>query len=357
MKNITQILLMLCVFGITACMKMEPAQPALNVNYPAAYVVNGKSSTLSIINLNTNEVTNLIQLTDDLSGIVHSGGGKFLQYPHHIYLNPAKNQIAIAAPGTDLSGGHGTSTATHSGIAKVALIDAVKGVNVKLIDVPMMNHNAIYSPNGNEIWTSQIDHDGTILVYDASTYALKNTITVGREPAEVTFSADGLVAFVANGADNSVSVINPTTKSVISTIAVGKNPVGAWPGTDNRMYVDNEDGQTVSVIDVKTLKVVETVQLGFMPGLAAFNSETKELWVTDPMAGKVHWWKQDGTGTFVHGGATATAMGAHAIAFKGSTAYITNQEASSVSVVDALKHEKIKDIVVGEKPNGIVLKF
>lgn len=335
---------------------MDNAQPELNINYPAAYVVNGTSSTLSVINLNTNEATDLIQLTDDMSGMVHNGGGKFLQYPHHIYLNPAKNQIAIAAPGMDLSEGHGT-TVTHTGGAKVALLDAVKGVNTKLITVPKSNHNAIFSPDGKEVWTSQMDEKGTVLVYDANTYALKNTITVGREPAEVTFSSDGTTAFVANGVDNTVSVINPNTKTIISTIPVGKNPVGAWTGADNRMYVDNEDGQTVSIIDVKTLKVVETVTLGFMPGFAAYHAEMKELWVTDPMNGKVHWWKQDTAGKFVKTGSFATANGAHAIAFKGMTAYVTNQEAASVSVVDVMKHEKIKDIKVGEKPNGIVIKL
>jgi YVTN family beta-propeller protein len=355
MKKITQISIVIINFFITSCIKKDDTFPAITISYPAAYVVNGTSSTLSVINLNTNEVTHLIQLTDDVSGVSNNGGGKFLQYPHHIYLNPAKNQIAIAAPGVDLSGGHGE--VVHKGSAKIAIIDAVKGINSKLINVPLMNHNAIYSPDGTEIWTSQIDKNGTVLVYDANTYNLKNTISVGKEPAEVTFSNDGLRAFVANGMDNSVSVINPNTKTVIATIPVGQNPVGAWTGSDNRMYVDNEDGQTVSIIEVKTLKVVETVALGFMPGYAAFNGEMKELWVTDPMAGKLHWWKQDANGKFVKGGAFITADGAHAIAFKGMIAYITNQEAASVSVVDVMKHEKIKDIKVGEKPNGIVIRL
>jgi YVTN family beta-propeller protein len=312
-----------------------------------------------VIDLNTNEATDLIQLTDTEGGMAHGSSGMFLQYPHHIYLNPAKNQISIAAPGIDLSVGHGTTTtsAAHTGMAKVAILDAIKGQNVKLIDVPMMNHNAIYSPDGKEVWTSQMDTKGTVLVYDASTYTLKNTIGVGKEPAEITFSQDGKVAFVANGADNSVSVISPATKVVLTTIAVGKNPVGAWTGADNRMYADNEDGQTVSVIDVKTLKVVETVSLGFMPGYAAFNGDTKELWVSDPTTGKVHWWKQDANLKFVKGGSFATGAGAHAIAFRGTTAYVTNQEAASVSVVDVMKHEKTKDIKVGQKPNGIVLKW
>lgn len=339
------------------CMNMTTEQPQLNITYPAAYVVNGESSTVSVINLNTNVVTDLIQLTDDMSGMAHGANAMFLQYPHHIYLNPTKNQIAIAAPGADLSQGHGTTTtASHSGGAKVAVLNANSGINVKLIDVPMMNHNAIYTPDGKEIWTSQMDEAGKILVYDATTYALKNTISVGKEPAEITFSNDGNTAFVANGMDNTVTAINPNTKTIVGTIPVGMNPVGAWTGSDNRMYVDNEDGQTVSIIDVKTLKVVETIALGFMPGFVAYHGDMKEMWVTDPMAGKVHWWTKDATGKMIHAGAFATEAGSHAIAFKDMTAYVTNQEAGSVSVIDVMQHKVTKTILVGKKPNGIVIR-
>ncbi len=55
------------------------------------------------------------------------------------------------------------------------------------------------------------------------------------------------------------------------------------------MYVDNEDGQTISVIDVATNSVDETITLGFMPGIASYNGPKNELWVSDPMNGKVHY--------------------------------------------------------------------
>lgn len=345
------------IFAMTlvGCMDMDSTQPQLNINYAAAYVVNGESSTVSVINLSTNTVTDLIQLTDG-SGTQMQGMnmGKALAYPHHIYLNASKTQVAIAVPGMDLSAGHGGGMAGMKG--KFAVLDAITGLNVKVIETPVMNHNAVYSSDGKEIWTSQMDEAGKVLVYDATTFTLKNTIVVGKEPAEVTFSNDGTVAFVANGMGNSVTAINPTSKAILATIPVGMNPVGAWTGADARMYVDNEDGQTVSIIDVKTLQVVETVVLGFMPGFVAYQSDMKEMWVTDPKAGKVHWWTKDASGKMVHSGAFATAAGSHAIAFKDMTAYVTNQEAASVSVVDVMQHKVLKTISVGKKPNGIVIK-
>lgn len=349
--------LIISIFALTlgGCMNMNSDQPQLNINYPAAYVVNGESSTVSVINLNTNEVANLIQLTDGLGTQMQGMNmGKSLAYPHHIYLNASKTQVAIAAPGMDLSAGHSGGMAGMKG--KIAVLDATTGVNVKIVETPIMNHNAIYSTDGKEIWTSQMDEVGKVLVYDATTFALKNTILVGKEPAEVTFSNDGTVAFVANGMGNSVTAINPMTKAILATIPVGMNPVGAWTGADARMYVDNEDGQTVSIIDVKTLKVVETIALGFMPGFVAYQADMKEMWVTDPMAGKVHWWTKDTSGKMVHSGAFATEAGSHAIAFKDMMAYVTNQEAASVSVINVMQHKVTKTITVGKKPNGIVIK-
>jgi YVTN family beta-propeller protein len=243
---------------------------------------------------------------------------------------------------------------------KLLIVDALNGSIVKNITLPLMNHNTIYSPNGNEIWVPQMDMNGKVLVYNASTNALINTINVGMMPAELTFSSDGTKAYVANGDDDSITVINTETKAIITTITVGDNPVGAWTGSNAKMYVDNEDGQTISVIDVATNSVDETITLGFMPGIASYNGPKNELWVSDPMAGKVHYWTWDaGMNMWMHGNSFNTGAGAHAIAFTtdGNTAYVTNQTANTVSVVNTSNHSVIKTINVGKKPNGIVLKM
>lgn len=222
-----------------------------------------------------------------------------------------------------------------------------------------MNHNAVFSPDGSEIWTSQMDEAGKVLVYNAATMALKNTIVVGTEPAEVTMSANGQYAFVANGMSNTVTVIKVADKSVTKTIPVGDDPVGAWPGADGRMYVDNEKGQSISVIDVATLSVVETVKLGFTPGYAAYHPTRNELWVSQAGTGTNVAIFERMNGSWMKMGEVQTGLDAHAIAFTkdGTTAFVTNQGAATVSVVDVANRTKLKDITVGKKPNGIVLKY
>jgi YVTN family beta-propeller protein len=348
--------------GLFSCMKdnmnMSTPSPELNINYPAAYIVNGQSNDVYVISLETNTVKEVIKL-GEMADASHDGMNMStgISWPHHIYLNPAKTLLSIGVPGMDLSAGHSGGMAGMKG--KIALVDAVKGKVTKVLDLPVMNHNAAFSSDGSEIWTAQMEESGKVLVYDANNYTLKKTIAVGGQPAEVTFSSDGTMAFAANGHDSSVTVINASTKEVMATLKVGADPVGAWAGSDGNMYVDNEEGKSISIINVATMSVTGTIDLGFMPGFAAYNSQMKELWVTDPDNGKVHYWTFDSSmKMWMHGSAFETGKGAHAIAFTKDemTAYITNQTANTVSVVEVMSHKETKEIPVGTKPNGIVIK-
>lgn len=345
----TTITAIIVIFAMSSCSSdntnnTNPA--ALNINYPAAYVVNGEDATVSVIKLSTNEVSATIPLMGTAADMI--------MWPHHISYHDG--HLAIGVPGMDFSAGH-YITGTMPG--KLLIVDAVNGSIIKNLSLPVMNHNTIYSPDGTEIWVPQMDMDGKVLVFNAATYALQNTITVGMMPAELTFSSDGTKAYVANGDDDSVSVLNVATKAIITTIPVGENPVGAWTGSNGQMFVDNEDGQSISVINVVSDAVEQTIALGFMPGIASHNGIKNELWVSDPMNAKVHYWTWDSVMMmWMHGGAINTGAGTHAIAFTtdGNTAYVTNQTANTVSIVNTVAHTVIKTLTVGNKPNGIKIK-
>ncbi len=356
------------------------------VTYDAAYIVNGESNSISVINLETNKVEKTIDLanlkSDIESGIMNMNMDNL--WPHHIYLSPDKSKLAIAASGMDFSSGHNLTPDTasisgttdehsshHSGESttsttassmqmsgKIIILDAISGKLLKEITMEGMTHNAVFSPDGKELWAAVMMTEGKVKVYDANTFLLLNSITVGQMPAEVTFSDDGKKAFVANGMSNSVTVIDAATKLVIDTISTGKEPVGAWPGMDGMMYVDNEEGQSISVINGMTNMMTDTVYLGFMPGMATRNTMMEQMWVSDPANSKIHYWTKSDTG-FVHSGSVNVGIGAHAIAFSkdGKMGYVTNQFDGTVSVVDVSTKLQLLKISVGVKPNGIVIRY
>lgn len=343
MKNQFATIILTLATGVTvffsAC---TDSTPSTDITYNAAYVVNGGNNSISVIDISTNEV----KRTLELSGI---------SFPHHIALSPDKSKVAIGIPGIDLSAGHGNMPDGMPGMFLV--IDTKTGSILKTQSFALMNHNARFSPNGTEIWTAQMDSMGTVLVFDASTYIIKNTINVGMMPLEVTFSKDGLFAFVCNNMDSTVTVIDANTKAVITNISVDAGPIGAWPGADNKMYVDNEMSKTISVIDVPTKTKIASINLGFTPGMVTYNITDGTTWVTDADNGKVSVFQNSGA-IYTNIVNITTAAGAHGINFTAdySIAYITNQTAGTVSVIDVASRTKIKDITVGTKPNGLIIK-
>jgi hypothetical protein len=76
---------------VSSCKKDDMSNMVMekNINYPAAYIVNGESSTISVIKLSDNTVSETI----DLMG----SGGNMIMWPHHIYSH--QNHLAIGVPG------------------------------------------------------------------------------------------------------------------------------------------------------------------------------------------------------------------------------------------------------------------
>lgn len=312
------------------------SEPVESIDFDALFVVNGGDATISVIDTESNEVRSTIKLI----------GASF---PHHLYLSADASQLLLAVPGMDFSQGH--AGGTHEMKGAVMLLDATTGETLAVTWTPAMNHNALFSPDQSEVWTSQMDDPGAVLVLEAATLATNESIVVGEHPAEVTFSADGQYAFVANSASDSVTVIDARSKAVVTTIPVGDNPVGAWQGENGIAYVDNEMDGTITALDTTTLEITHTYELGFTPGMAALGPDGR-LWVTDSDAGRVVFYA---VAEDLQLGEVATGAGAHAIAFHGDggVAYVSNQEGDTVSVIDIETSSIVSTISVGSKPNGL----
>ena len=77
---------------------------------------------------------------------------------------------------------------------------------------------------------------------------------------------DQSLVYVSNLGDNTVSVINTATNTVIATVPVGNLPTLIALTPDNtRAYVANQGSNDVTVINTATNTVVATIPVGSQP--------------------------------------------------------------------------------------------
>ena len=81
--------------------------------------------------------------------------------------------------------------------------------------------------------------------------------------ANVTLTLDEKFAYIATGDANSVTVLDTATDKIIRTIPVGLDPWRAYASPDGKyMVVPNNGDQTISVIDARSHTLVATLPGG-----------------------------------------------------------------------------------------------
>ena len=128
-------------------------------------------------------------------------------------------------------------------------------------------------------------------------YRVTGTIAVGEGPAGVAVDPGTQTVYVANRDDNTVSVIDAATRTVVASIPVDEGPfaVAVDPGT-HTVYVTHPFGHRVSVIDGRTRVVITTVPViiadvkfpgGALLGDVAVDPGTHMVYVTDSTYGRL----------------------------------------------------------------------
>lgn len=204
---------------------------------------------------------------------------------------------------------------TNGGDNSVTVVDAAARTAVATIPVGKFPHGLRFAPDGKQAWVANLK-GGTVSVIDVGTHKEIAQIPVGKGPAQVGFTADGRLAFVSLSEEKAVAVIDPAARKVTGKIGVGTVPIQLYATPDSRtLLVANQGsrskpGNTVSMIDLQTSKLVKTV-------------------VTGP--------------------------GAHGVAVDrdGRLAYITNTYADTVSVIDIKSRAVVATVRVGKGPNGV----
>ena len=126
--------------------------------------------------------------------------------------------------------------------------------------------------------------DGTVSVIDTVSNKVLTTIAVGQEPIAVAVAPDRDRAYIANYRSNSVSVIDTTTNTVLDTIPVGVLPRDLAVTPDGtRVYAVNSSAfsDSISVINTATNEVITTIPVGEGPMHIAITPDGSRAYVTN----------------------------------------------------------------------------
>jgi YVTN family beta-propeller protein len=148
-------------------------------------------------------------------------------------------------------------------------------------DIPISSHDRVYAANQTS---------NTVSVIDPSTNTLLGVIKLGDPvPGALAplyrgqllvhglgFSPDGKTLAVVSVGSNSVTLIDTETNAVKATIYVGRSPHEAFFTPDGReLWVTVRGEDYVSVIDPAQMKEVRRIQLANGPGMTVFGSDGK----------------------------------------------------------------------------------
>ncbi len=157
-------------------------------------------------------------------------------------------------------------------------------------------------------------------------------------------------AYIANPGDNTVSVIDTTTRTVIATIPGFSGPGTAAVHPDGTtVYVPNNIG-SISVIDTFTNAIVDTIPISRVRGLAV-TPDGSELWganINDDTISVIDT-ETNVITNVIPGGIEPNFVAIHP---DGSTAYVSNQ-AGGVTVVDVATKTVTTTVALGGTPIGL----
>jgi DNA-binding beta-propeller fold protein YncE len=139
-----------------------------------------------------------------------------------------------------------------------------------------------YAPKQNKVFVSD-EHGGVDAVVDAASNKLIANIPLGGGAGNTVYdSVSGYILVAVHGV-NLLAVIDPATNQIVSRIPLAgiKNPHGiALDATDHIAFVAGEENHSLAMVDLNTLTVLSTYQVGEDPDVLAYDPGLKRLYVS-----------------------------------------------------------------------------
>ncbi|MGV3733966.1 MAG: cell wall-binding repeat-containing protein [Microcella sp.] len=212
------------------------------------------------------------------------------------------------------------------------------------------------SPNGDVALianSSMSNMDGTVTFIEITdVFTVAETVAIGGEPIDVTFTPDGTQAWVTAWAPDRIAIIDVATRQEVDSIDLPSGPFTVTFSTDGATawVTDYFDAQ-VLVVDVASATVLRSVSTGFSgPERSVLSADGSTLYITGTSDAFAAMSTADETFTIypVPGFLTDVEL-----TLDESEAWLTDNASSEVVIVDAADGTVIERLPTGEFPVSV----
>lgn len=166
-------------------------------------------------------------------------------------------------------------------------------------------------------------------------------------------------AYIPNAVSNTVSVIDVATSQVIQTVIAGTGPNGTAISPDgSKVYISNDSGDSVSVFDVATNVKITDISVGDSPDFMACNNAGTRLYVSNSGTNNdvyaINMADNTVVNSFSIGGGEPVGI---AISSDDSKAYIADTNNNRVAIINLVNdvNTVTNYIAVQEEPAGVII--
>jgi YVTN family beta-propeller protein len=293
-----------------------------------AYVTNGKSNSVSVIDLRTFELAKTIAVGVSPTGIA---------------ANKKKNEIY----------------AVNSGSSNVSVIDAEKNSVTATIGVQGKPYFIDVSEDGKHAYVAN-SASANVSVIDLEKHEVVGSVRVGSAPGLARVSPDGTTVVVSNRADNTVSLIDAKLLRVRTTLPVCDHPedIAILPDSSKAFVACSGSSQVASIAlnsgGGLGDHLLALLDVGRTPVNLTLKPDGGELMVCDfdsDSISIVETGNDEVGSSVVMGQQPAKGI----VTRDNSRLYVSNFGSDSVAVYDIDLGRRIATLAVGSRPEGLAL--
>jgi YVTN family beta-propeller protein len=246
--------------------------------------------TLVVVSIGSNSVAFIDTATNAIKHITYVG-----RSPHEAFFTPDGKEVWVTVRGesyvsvidpltytekTRIAVPNGPGMQIFSPDGKYGYVCSSfspETVVITVVDHQVVGHvpqpspfcpNIAATPDGKQVWFTLKDVGKTV-AFDANPpFEVIRILDTGPITNHVNFAhnSKGTFAYVTVGGLNLVKVFRVADGAPVASIPLGKLPHGVWPSGDGkRLYVGIENGDSLTVIDTLTNKVIGEVPIGQAP--------------------------------------------------------------------------------------------